>query len=208
MTASRSKIDRDGPIETSPLPAVAATISVAVLHRSRQDRTRLVTAISAGDDLDVVIEGDRVEVDELRRLVPDVAVVEAALLTDEVQSVFGVDLPAVAVIAVADEDSPALGTAVLAGAVSSTLSSDTENIASIVEFAHLRLAWLTRRSANTVLDRAETGADLPEAEHEILRDLVAGHTVESKAQDDRCEPAEVAATLTSALVRTRSSTTP
>lgn len=205
MTATRSKIDRDGPVDASPLPAVAGTISVAVIHRSRQDRTRLVAAIKAGDDLEVIIEGDQADLGELGRLVPDVAVIETALLSDEVLEAFVRTLPAIALVAVADSDGPSLGTAALGGAVATTVTTDTDTIADIVEFAHLRLAWITRRTANAVLDRAEAeGVPLPEAERELLTDLVAGHTVATKADHDRCEPAEIAAILTSALLRTRS----
>lgn len=179
MTATRTKVDEVAQIDLTPLPEVTEVVAVGVLHGSRQQRAALVSVVEQADDLELLVEGDPAGdlVAELARTMPDVAVVDVDVVGAAGIAAIADQLPAVAIVAVSDDDTPALGEAVLAGAISAatTSSGGIDDIDVVIREAFSRRSVLTKGAAAGVWSAVDTaGLVLDPDDADLLLDLAAG----------------------------------
>ena len=205
MTATRTKVDDLGTVDLTPLPAVTDVVAVGIVHRSRQHRAALAELVGAADDLELLVEANAgtEPLAELARTMPDVAVVDLDAVGVDGIDALARQLPAIALVVVAEDDGPALGDALLAGATSvATTAGGTAAVGALLRDAFARRASLTRGAAARVVEVVEaTGADLPADELGLLQDLAAGRTVADCAEARGDARSAVAASLAAAVVR-------
>ncbi len=212
VTATRTKVEDPRTIDLTPLPEVTEIVAVGVLHASRQHRAALVALVDEASDLELMVEGDASgdPVAELARTMPDVAVIDADALGVEGVAAIVERLPAIAIVAVSDDDGPELGPIVLAGATStattsaSAASGGSIGLDVVIHEAFSRRAVLTKGAAAGVWSEVDAaGIDLPTEEHDLLLDLAAGRTLGDLAGSANVSITSLASLLASALARIR-----
>jgi len=215
VTATRTKVEDPRTIDLTPLPEVTEIVAVGVLHSSRQHRAALVALVNEASDLELMTEGDASgdPVAELARTMPDVAVVDADALGAEGVAAIVERLPAIAIVAVSEDDGPELGAVVLAGATSTATTSASSaggagggsiGLDVVIHEAFSRRAVLTKGAAAGVWSEVDAaGIDLPTEEHDLLLDLAAGRTLDDLAGSANVSITSLASLLATSLARIR-----
>ena len=209
MTATRTKVEDLSNVDLTPLPEVTEIVAVGVLHGSRQHRAALVALVNDAEDLELLVEADASAdpVAELARTMPDVAVVDADALGVEGVAAIAEHLPAIAIVAVGDDDGPELGRIVVAGATSTATTSAASGIVGldvVIRDAFSRRAVLTKGAAAGLWSAADAGGiDLPPDERDLLLDLAAGRTLDDLAASAHVSRTSLASLLATVAARVR-----